>query len=105
VEGVGSESWARMKHDLIAAVDYARKARGSSPFVGITNGHGTMMFLRERIKITLKGLRIVDAAVTSYRLENGELVERALSLPACSLSMTPLSYQIRHERLQGACLA
>jgi hypothetical protein len=76
-------------HDLVKAVDYARKAKGSSPFVGIANGQGTMMFLRHRMKATLKGLDIVDVEVGPYE-SNGNAqsypwkCERALIVHAKS---------------------
>ncbi len=72
-------------HDLIAAVDFARRARGSSPFVGIANGRGTMMFSRQRLKATLKGLEIVSAEVGPFVSEMSRLSsERALIVQARS---------------------
>jgi len=47
--------------DLIARVEAARRAKGTSPFVGIATPKGTLMLRRDVLKKSLQGLRVIDA--------------------------------------------
>lgn len=47
--------------DLAARVDAARKAKGTSPFVGIATERGTVMLRRDVLKKSLQGLRVIEA--------------------------------------------
>jgi len=53
--------------DLGARVDAARKARGTSPFVGIATAKGTVMLRREVLKKSLQGLRVIEAELVSAK--------------------------------------
>lgn len=113
-------------HDLARAVDFARKARGSSPFVGIANGHGTMMFRRDIMRATLKGLEIVDVEVGPYKgsgnaqssawecervlivhakSPDGRVRAKRVFIPAKDWKQSPLleSWQRAERRKMGRC--
>lgn len=47
--------------DLAARVDAARRAKGTSPFVGIATERGTVMLRRDVLKKSLQGLRVIEA--------------------------------------------
>ena len=47
--------------NLSERVDAARKAKGTSPFVGIATPRGTVMLRRDVLRKSLQGLRIIEA--------------------------------------------
>lgn len=110
------------EHDLVTAVTLAAKARSSSPFVGIANGHGTMMFLRKRLKATLEGLVVIDAEVGPYKSElsclscdraliihaqspDGRVKAKRVFVPERAWRTSPLldSWQRSERRKMGRC--
>lgn len=64
---------------LLAAVDFARRAPGSSPFVGIAtgNGAGTIIVRRAILRNSLKGLDVIDAEVRKVPDSHVELILHA----------------------------
>lgn len=53
--------------DLSERVDAARKAKGTSPFVGIATPKGTIMLRRDVLKKSLAGLRIIEAELVTAK--------------------------------------